>query len=199
MAYYIRILGKNPTPPALKDLQRAAEPGVIESDQGVESEWNELTLKHKAGEEIALIERNVVAQGELGAEELEEFINEVADYKPASAATWLSEYLPNVKVIYAFQVLSGTETDDGWALLHQVYAAVWNAAGGILQADGEGFSNEAGNTILWQFSDGVTGDWNVGIITSAGQWLNFKMDIGSQAHREAFWRGELPVGAELIP
>jgi len=84
-------------------------------------------------------------------------------------------------------------------LLHQVYAAVWNAAGGILQADGEGFSNEAGNTILWQFSDGVTGDWNVGIIASAGQWLNFKMDIGSQAHREAFWRGELPVGAELIP
>src|SRR6185503_19628564 len=105
---------------------------MIESNAEGGSEWDELTLKHKAGESIALIERNPVAQGQLGAEELQEFIDEVANYRPASAATWLSEYLPSVKVIYAFQVLSGTETDDGWALLHQVYAAVWNAAGGIL-------------------------------------------------------------------
>jgi hypothetical protein len=71
--------------------------------------------------------------------------------------------------------------------------------GAILQSDGEGFSNEAGYTILWQFSDGVTEAWNVGIITPVGQWLNFKMDLGNQAQREAFWRGELPAGAELVP
>jgi hypothetical protein len=199
VGYYIRILGKNLTPPQLKDLQRAADPGVIEGEEGVGDEWEAFTLKHRAGDPIAFIERNPVAPGELGAEELQEFIDEVAHHKPPSAAAWLSEYLPGVKVIYAFQVLSGTKTDNGWALLHQVYAAVWNAAGGILQADGEGFSNEAGYTILWQFSDGVTGEWKVGIVMSGGQWLNFKMDLGSQAHREAFWRGELPVGAELIP
>jgi hypothetical protein len=63
-----------------------------------------------------------------------------------------------VKVIYAFQLLNGTDVEDGWARLHSLYNAVWEHAGGILQSDGEGFSNEEGYTILWQFSDG---NWRV--------------------------------------
>jgi hypothetical protein len=54
----------------------------------------------------------------------------------------LQQYLPSVKVIYAFQFLNGTDVEDGWTPLHRVYNAVWERAGGILQSEGEGFSNE---------------------------------------------------------
>jgi len=57
--------------------------------------------------------------------------------------------------------LHGTEVDNGFEIMHRVYASVWSLAGGILQADQEGFSNESGHTILWQFSDNVRGAWNV--------------------------------------
>jgi hypothetical protein len=78
VANYIRVLGKSLTPPSLKVLQRAADPGVIECEERVGDEWEGSTVKHKTGEPIALVERNVVAPGELGAEELQEFIDEVA-------------------------------------------------------------------------------------------------------------------------
>jgi hypothetical protein len=198
MGYRIRILGKNLAPPPFKVLEQAAEPGVLESDEGVGDDWEALNLKHRAGDPIAFIEKNLVLAGELGAEELEEFINEVGHYKPASAAAWLSAYLPGIKVIYSFQLLSGTEIDNGFELMQRVYGALWSAARGILQADGESFSNEGGYTILWQFADDVTGDWGVGVLAPDGRWLNFKMDLGNIEHREAFWRGEVPIGVELI-
>jgi hypothetical protein len=198
MGYYIRILGRNLTTPPLKDLQQAAEPAVLEGDEGAEDEWEALILKHRAGEPIAFIERNPVIPGELGAEELQEFIADVSQCQPASAAAWLNQYLPSVKVIYSFQLLHGTEVDNGFKLMHGVYTALWRHAGGILQADMEGFSNENGYTILWQFSDDVSGAWKVGVLGSDGHWVNFEMDLANRRHREAFWRGEVPVGAKLI-
>jgi hypothetical protein len=114
-----------------------------------------------------------------------------------SAAAWLRGYLPTVKVIYAFQLLDGTDVDDGWAVIHKVYSAVWSIAGGILQSDGEGFSNEDGYTILWQFGEDASGSWNVGVLQDAGRWVNFEMDLGNRAHREAFLDGRTPDGVTL--
>ena len=56
-----------------------------------------------------------------------------------------------MKVIYAFQLLSGTEVNDGWDGVHFLRGRIWRELGGILQADLEGFSNEDGYHILWQF------------------------------------------------
>jgi hypothetical protein len=196
MGYRIRVLGKKLDMVPLTELQLAAKPALLEADEGVEDTWGALTLKHPSGEPIAFMEKNLVVPGELGAEEIEEFIEEVSQYPPASAAAWLAEYLPGVQVIYAFQVLNGAYTDDGFELLHKVYTKVWNAAGGILQADAEGFSNEEGYTVLWQFSDEVSGTWNVAVLGDNGQWISFVMDLGDQAHRQAFWRGEVPSGVK---
>jgi hypothetical protein len=199
MGYYIRILGKNLSAPPLEELRHEADPALLETDEGVVGdEWVALTLKHKSGAPIALIEKNPVVEGKLGFDELQEFVDEVSYYKPDSAVAWLHDYLLGVKVIYAFQLLSGTDVDDGFTRMHQVYEAIWKRAGGILQADQEGFSNESGNTILWQFNDNVTGQWNAGVLAPNGKWINFEMDLGNQEHREAFRRGEVPTGAKLV-
>jgi hypothetical protein len=196
LGYYIRVLGKNPAPIPLETLRSIAEPALLEGeDKG--TDWNELVLSHKSGTEIAIIEKNLVIDGELGAEELEEFVEEISDYKPDSAARWLKSYLPTVKVIYAFQILEGTEEEDGWTLLHKIFGEIKRLAGGITQADGEGFSNEEGYTILWQFSEQVTGSWNVGVLDQNDSWVHFEIDLGDLSHREAFWRGEVPAGVKL--
>jgi hypothetical protein len=196
MGYYIRIFGKRLDTITLDELRQVSQPAVLSSEEAGE-EWTQLTLSHKSGQEIAIVEKNPVAERQLGAEELQEFIDEVVDYKPESAAIWLQQYLSNVKVIYAFQLLGGTDVDDGWTPLHSLYNAVWRRAGGILQADGEGFSDEEGYWILWQFGDGVKGKHRMGVLKD-GRWVHFEMDLGNQEHRTAFLSGQVPNGAKVL-
>jgi len=84
----------------------------------------------------------------LGEEELHEFISELQYAKPKSAAKWLKNYLPTVRVIYAFQILFHTNKEDDWKVVHTVQGNIWNTLDGIFQADGEGFSNREGYHIL---------------------------------------------------
>jgi hypothetical protein len=195
MGYYIRVLGKKLDEIPLDELRRVSQPAVLHSEEG--DVWKHLTLSHKSGREIAVIEKNPVVPGQLGADELQEFVDEVSNCKPDSAATWLQQYLPRVRVIYAFQLLSGTDVDDGWSPLHRLYKAVWGYAGGVLQSDGEGFSNEDGYTILWQFSDRVAGKWNMGVLKD-GSWVHFEMDLGNERHRRAFLSGQVPEGVKVL-
>jgi hypothetical protein len=120
MGYYIRVLGKELSNIPLDQLREAAKPAILHISEGDGDAWEQLTLSHKSGQEIAILERNPVVEGQLGADELREFIDEVPHYKPETAAIWLQQYLPNVKVIYAFQLLSGTDVDDGWTPLHRL-------------------------------------------------------------------------------
>jgi hypothetical protein len=197
MGYYIRVLGTKLNAVPLDELRVAAQPADIKISEGSSDAWEQLTLSHKSGQEIAIIEKNPVAEGQLGADELQEFIDEVPHYRPESASTWLQEYLSGVKVIYAFQLLGGTDVDDGWSPLHRVYDAVWKQVGGILQADGEGFCNEEGFTILWQFADDANGKWSVGVLKDR-QWIHFEMDLGNEQHRKAFLSGQVPYGARVL-
>lgn len=197
MGYYIRVLGKKLDDIRVDQLREVTQPAVLHISKGDRDAWAQLTLSHKSGQEIAIIEKNPVVEGQLGADELREFMDEVPHYKPETAAAWLQEYLPNVRVIYAFQLLSGTDVDDGWTPLHRLYNAVWKHAGGILQADGEGFCDEDGFTILWQFSDSVTGEWNLGVLKD-GRFVHFEMDLGNEQHREAFLSGQVPDGAKVV-
>jgi len=198
MGYRIRVLGTNTDQISLDLLREAARPAVIEVDNGVDDSWEALVVKHDGGDPIAFVEKNMVVEGELGAEEIEEFISELSYYKPDSAASWLRNYLPNVKVIYSLQLLSGVYDGDGWTPLHAVQGRIWKSAGGILQADGEGFSNEEGFTVLWQFDESTVGPWHCAVLGEDGKWTNFEMDLGNKLQREAFQHGEVPSGAKVL-
>ena len=181
----------------LDQLRETAKPAILSISEGDGDTCEQLTLSHKSGQEIAIVEKNPVVEGQLGADELQEFIGEVSHCKPEAAVAWLQHYLPSVKVIYAFQLLDGTDVNDGWTPLHRLHGTVWKHAGGILQADGEGFSDEDGYTILWQFSDRATGEWNMGVLNE-GRWVHFEMDLGNAQHREAFLSGQVPDGAKVL-
>ena len=199
MGYYIRVLALETRVPPLRELRRHLPTSQeLSLADGEESTWSELLLQHKGGNEIAVIERNPVLPGELGEEELNEFIQEAGNGKPESAARWLVQFLPKVRVIYAFQLLSGTEEDKGWDGVDALRNHLWNELGGILQADLEGFSNEQGFQILWQFNRDHSGPWKMAVLNADGEWVAFEMDLGNAKHKESFLRGQVPEGAKLL-
>jgi hypothetical protein len=167
-------------------------------EAGADDEWDQIIVRHPDGEEITAVERNRVESGQLGAAEIAELIDGLEGTRPVSAAAWLRQYLPMVKAIYAFQVLQGADVGDGWKAIDALLDELWGAAGGIVQADGEGFSNLSGYHILWQFSDDVQGPWNMAVLDDEGQWVPFQMELGNKRQRKAFLAGKVPPTAKRL-
>lgn len=195
MAYYTRVLSKDDEFPSFEELAQliqAEHPEYkLTIEEGSEEEWETLLLSSADDVEVALIERNPVSPGSIGEDNVAEFIEELHDCKPESGVQWLAEYLAEVKMIYAFQHLQGAETVEGGNALHALRSALWERGEAIIQADNEGFTNEDGYHIVWQFSDSVSGPWNMGILQD-GVWYHFTMDLGDSDHRLAFCNGEVP-------
>ena len=195
MSYYTRVLSKQSEFPSAQELAVVVRDGhpdyrlTIES--GDEEEWESLLLSSVDEVEVAVLERNPVYDGSTGQDEIADFIEQLEDCKPESGARWLTEYLADVKTVYAFQHLQGADTEEGGNVLHALRSALWERGEAIIQADNEGFTNEEGFHIVWQFSDSVSGPWNMGVYRD-DIWHHFKMDLGDPDHRAAFLQGEVP-------
>ena len=201
MGYYTRVLSKQEDFPSLEDLSQflsAEHPSVkLTVEEGEDDEWETLLLSGHGELEIALLERNPVTQGSIGQDEVAEFIEDTTDCKPESGVAWLHEFLAETKTIYSFQHLVGSETEEGLAALHALRSFLWQRGDSIIQADMEGFTNEDGYHIVWQFSDTVSGAWNMAVLQD-DTWHHFQMDLGDPDQREAFFRGEVPPDASQV-
>jgi len=203
MGYYIRILGINDPDIHLDELIKAVEgEGLVGNFNIAQNEspdsWSIIQVANASGEVMTQIERNPVIDGELGKEELEEFRESIQEFKPKSAVKWLNEYFDKVKVIYAFQLLNNAFNANNYPILAAVKEKIWNRTGGIFQADGEGFSNDDGYHILWQFSDKVTGNWHCAILNDSNEWERFRMDLGDKQQRREFLAGQAPTAATRV-
>jgi hypothetical protein len=195
--YYTRVLSKDAEFPGfdeLADFIRSGHPDFkLTVEEGTEEEWGSLLLSGNDEVEVALLERIPVYD----EHDVSDFIEETRDARPETGVTWLHEFLAEVKNIYEFQHLQGSETEDGGNALHALRSHLWERGDAILQADNEGFTNEEGFHIVWQFSDSVSGPWNMGVLQD-GTWHHFKMDLGDPDHREAFLNGEMPSDLTVI-
>jgi hypothetical protein len=45
---------------------------------------------------------------------------------------------------------------------------------------------------------GTKGPWNAAVLGADGQWINFKMDLGNSEQHEAFKKGQVPAGVEIV-
>jgi hypothetical protein len=201
MPYYTRVLSKDPEFPPFEELAdfiRSNHPGFkLTVEDGDGEEWESLLLSGDDELEVAVLERNPVLDGSLGQGELSEFIEETQDCKPETGVAWLKDYLAEVKTVYAFQHLRGADTEEGSNTLHALRSHLWERGDAIIQADLEGFTNEEGFHIVWQFSDSVSGPWNMGVLQD-GTWYHFKMDLGDPDHRAAFLNGDVPDDLSAI-
>ncbi len=195
MPYYTRVLSKDDEFPSFEELTqfiRTQHPDYkLSIEEGTDEEWEVLLLSGNDEVEVAVVERNPVEDGSVGQDLIADFMEDLEECKPNSGVQWLEDYLSSVKTIYAFQHLQGAETVDGSNALHALRSSIWERGDAIIQADGEGFTNEEGYHIVWQFSDLVSGPWNMGVLQD-GVWHHFTMDLGAPDHREAFLKGTVP-------
>jgi hypothetical protein len=200
MAYYVRVLSTSPDCVPLSSLRAVLNDHTLVEESSNQPNkpdlWSHLVLTHENGDEIAVIGRNPVKPGSLGQEALEELGDELAGCLPPSAAEWLTHYFPLVRCVYAFELLPGLDSNDGWKALTAVKNRIWSFAPAIIQADSEGFSNEQGYHILWQFRESVKGMWWMGVLQNGG-WIHFEMDLANRKHREEFLQGMVPDGVKI--
>ena len=189
MGHYLRILSPSERVPSIArvkaSLGHAKLSGILIIESGSEDDWIQVSLSHEEGAAIANIERDSALKTDLVSREIAGFLEEIVECKPSTSVAWLAEFLPTVKTIFAFQILNGTNFEDGWEIFGKVKDSIFNQVGGIIQADGEGFSNEKGFHILWQFSNSAKGPWWMGLLQD-NEWIHFKMDLGNRKHRAAF-------------
>lgn len=190
MGYYVRVLGiENKKINYKSILEACGNKGHIEIEQGEPENWELIVVKNENGA-IMTVQKDVVTKGSLGEEELKEFTEEIEDCYPKSAVKWLKKYFKKVKVIYALGILKEAYEDDNWDVVNAVKETIWNHVGGIIQADMEGFTNDDGYHILWQFNDDVDGTWYMAILNGKNEWETFEMDLGDKRHRELFMEGK---------
>jgi hypothetical protein len=201
VAYYTRVLSKQNEFPPLDELAQLVRDGhpdfKLTIESGEEEEWETILLSGNDEVEVAVIERNPVTEGSVGQDEIAELLEDIEDRKPESAVEWLHDYLSAVRTVYAFQHLQGADTEEGGEALHALRSALWKRGESILQADGEGFTNEDGYHIVWQFSDSVSGPWKMAVLED-GVWHHFTMDLGDPDHRAAFFDGEVPADLSSV-
>jgi len=203
MPYYIRVLGTQDPDIQIKELLASlANDGLTAKIAFDPNElpdcWTMLDIANDQGEPIAQIERNPVIDGELGQEELNEFKETILDFKPCSAVNWLTKFFDKIKVIYAFQLLNASFENDNAEIISSLKNEIWRRTIGIIQADDEGFSNEEGYHILWQFSNNVSGQWSCATLNEQGQWDKFVMDLGDTTQRQEFQNGHVPQKATRL-
>jgi hypothetical protein len=200
LGYFIRVLGYKDKYISFQEVRdRLANfKGIkLSIEAGTEKSWGELFIEYDEDSPVATIERFPTST-EIGKSEIEGFIEEIEDYKPKSAVKWLKKALPKVRVVYMIRIFDGVYKAEGWNAVHAVQGYIWNKTGGILQADGEGLSNENGYHILWQFSDKVEGSYKMAIKNILGGWTVFEMDLGNIEHRQAFLNGKVPKGVRRL-
>lgn len=208
MSYYIRVLGRTDPdihPDHLKDaLARQGLEARLDVDGDVDGDgegddddvmWKVINVENIDGQALLQIERNPVEEGRLGLAELTEFRALIREHQPQTAMEWLQRFFDDVRVIYAFQVLNMAAADNNFEIVSAIRTAIWDRTGGILQNDNEGFTNEDGFHILWQFDDDATGDKYCAVLDGNGSWLTFRMDLGDPFQRMAFLGGEVPQTA----
>src|ERR1700722_5417057 len=197
MSYFNRVLGTadpDVHPDNIKDaLARQGLEAQLDVDGDDEAAaWWVINVKNSEGLELLQIERNPVVAGRLGMAELTEFRGFIQQHQPASAVQWLQRYFDGVTVIYAFEVLTAASADNNFEIVSAIRTAIWDRTGGILQNDNEGFTNEDGFHILWQFDNDAAGDKYCAVLDADGSWIKFRMDLGDPFQRMAFLGGELP-------
>ena len=195
MSYYTRVISKDAEFPSFDELKQwvhAEHPEyLLTLEEGTEEEWESLLLSSKDGVEVVVLERNPIEDGSAGQDQIADFLLDIEDCKPETGVEWLTEFLESARAIYAFLHLQGADTEEGGNVLNGLRAHLWERGESIIQADNEGFTNEEGFHIVWQFADSVSGPWNMGVLQD-GTWYHFKMDLGDPGHRAAFLNGEVP-------
>ena len=164
---------------------------IVKDESG---KWKELVVKREDTNQVVTI----ITKSENIEEEKKLLTEGLADSEPVNAAEWVMEYLKSAKTIYKFEIFEGSDDQYGWYTLESIREAIWEEVEGILQNDGEGYRNEEGFFIVWQFEYEVEGPYEAAVMDKKGKWQCFEMELSDEEHIAQFKKGKVPQGLEIL-
>ncbi|MDY0162101.1 hypothetical protein [Desulfobotulus sp.] len=196
MAYSLRILTPRNHTPSLGQLQAdlaSAFPGMeLLPEDDAPPSWSTLLVRHPDGEDLALLCRVALDATPAGLARQGRIREEVRSGRPVSAARWLDRYLKKVRVLYEIHPMEEVNFSQGWDILLALRLSLWEQVRGILHTRDEGFTNPAGDLILWQYPASATGVVPAAIYRF-GHFRSFSLNLASPRHRHAFFQGKIPA------
>jgi hypothetical protein len=168
---------------------------------GTAKNWREIRVTYPDDSWSFDIVRFPVDKTGPGAQELDSLRGELAGdefagVEPAVNVQWVAQYLTRIKTLYQFRCPIGFSSQPAFELLQEIIDSFRNEGPfGLLYAQFEGWSNENGQNITWEFDDVVTGGQWMALRGENG-WSVFQVELGNRAHRRAFCAGKVPAGLE---
>jgi hypothetical protein len=154
--------------------------------------WERLDLVGPENKWFAVeVHRHAVQYGEA---DIEDMLGNPKKARPACNVCWLRSYLPQVRTGYYLRLHGGHEY---WSKpVYELRDYLEEVHPLILWAEFEGWSNEEGEHITWEFTPRVSGPWWMGLLID-GRWHRFRMELGNKVHRDCFTSGIVPPGLEV--
>jgi hypothetical protein len=165
--------------------------------EGEEDTWERLDLVGNDDSFAVEIDRLVVRADQPegpGMKEVRYFLEEIEAARPASAVPWLRRYLQQVRTVYYLRLYGGHER---WSEpIYELRDYLDNFHRMITYCELEGWSNDMGEHITWEFADSANGVWWMGLLID-GKWNRFQMELEDKAHQESFKNGQVPRGVKV--
>jgi hypothetical protein len=199
MAYWMLVVSRDGNCPSLDTIE---VPLFSDFDadydvrQGTELDWREIELSFatdQRADDFATIYRHVDPKSI--AKYLEGWRESLAHAEPRRAASWLRQWLSGARTVYSFTP-HHRNMDKAMAALRVVIQSIRLATGGIAYAEGEGWSNDDGYLVTWEFDreQGLAGNWRCAVLDAEERWVGFQIELGNPHHRKAFREGRVPDG-----
>lgn len=196
MSYDLKLLTKSTGLAPLSGLEAVSDDVRFEILDGSRADWSQLLVTNARGDEICILER---ASLRTTSREVEWLLDDLVDRQPQSAAMWAAAYLRATRAVYGCNLLSFGFAPAYVGVPSMLLWAIQELVGdGILHVEGQGYSNEDGYQITWEFSDKVKGSRQVAVLDAGGHWHPFEIDLGEGDQRDAFRSGRNPFGTELL-
>ncbi len=162
---------------------------------GTPDDWREITVREDDWWWFNFERRLVPPGSDTKWEELAVFRDWLKAAQPAVNTQWVTEYLTRVKTIYKFEC-STSAPETNMDVANEIVRRLRGRDRiGLLYAELEGWMNELGAHITWEFSERVSGECLMAVRRPGG-WVYFRMELGDPHHREAFKAGKVPTGLE---
>lgn len=177
-------------------FQDALIDGEIETDEDETGLWTQIALYTEDGDPVVEIDkfaRGDAAFDDYIADVVRRLLDDKEPVKPHSAVKWLCNFMTKVQTVYVLRPQQSLYDEPGWEIFNEFWTNLKDLEPGIVHCQGEGFTNEQGAQITWEFPAGASGDWKMALFDSRkNSWIEFSMDLANQEQRSLFLAGTLP-------
>ena len=161
---------------------------------GTDESWEKIEIYDAHDILLATLEYAAVNPESSGAAILRELDRTIQNRYPVNARQWLKNYFTAVKAVYTFNLFPDSMNKNSWLILGGIQNFLKDSLGGIIQADNEGYYNEAGLYILWQMYEGATGNVTAASLDDKGEWVpySYSLKLDDKKSVDLFKQGIAP-------